>query len=245
MDKNSATKLIKAKALGCLEQIEEIELSEFMETAEEFPWAELGEYQNLVSLLPLYLPLELPGNEVKDNLVYKLTELRNQLFPVQEEEKEIVEEKSPSVEEENIPDEVEINMQDFDTNVEPDLSIQDDVIPDEPEEEILETKEEISSERRPPFKKELFDEQREKSDRRIRENIKKLDDEIAELEQTVKRNFMISLGVFVVLIVIVIFIYLSLSSRISDQQDKLDTLQNSIGILIPQPQSSPENINIS
>lgn len=245
MDKNSATKLIKAKALGCLEQIEEIELSEFMETAEEFPWAELGEYQNLVSLLPLYLPLELPGNEVKDNLVNKLTELRNQLFPVQEEEQELVEEELPAFEEEKVPDEVEINMQDIDADVEPDLSIQDEVIPDEPEEEILETKEEISSERKPPFKKDLFDEQREKSDRRIRESIKKLDDEIAELEQTVKRNFMISLGVFVVLIVIVIFIYLSLSSRISDQQDKLDTLQNSIGLLIPQPQSSPENINIS
>ena len=245
MDKNSATKLIKAKALGCLEQIEEIELSEFMETAEEFPWAELGEYQNLVSLLPLYLPLELPGNEVKDNLVNKLTELRNQLFPVQEEEQELVEEELPAFEEEKVPDEVEINMQDIDVDVEPDLSIQDNVIPDEPEEEILETKEEISSERRPTFKRDIFDEQREKSDRRIRESIKKLDDEIAELEQTVKRNFMISLGVFVVLIVIVIFIYLSLSSRISDQQDKLDTLQNSIGLLIPQPQSSPENINIS
>ena len=245
MDKNSATKLIKAKALGCLEQIEEIELSEFMETAEEFPWAELGEYQNLVSLLPLYLPLELPGNEVKDNLVNKLTELRNQLFPVQEEEQELVEEELPAFEEEKVPDEVEINMQDIDVDVEPDLSIQDNVIPDEPEEEILETKEEISSERRPTFKRDIFDEQREKSDRRIRESIKKLDDEIAELEQTVKRNFMISLGVFVVLIVIVIFIYLSLSSRISDQQDKLDTLQNSIGLLIPQPQNSPENINIS
>lgn len=245
MDKNSATKLIKAKALGCLEQIEEIELSEFMETAEEFPWAELGEYQNLVSLLPLYLPLELPGNEVKDNLVNKLTELRNQLFPVQEEEQELVEEELPAFEEEKVPDEVEINMQDIDVDVEPDLSIQDNVIPDEPEEEILETKEEISSERRPTFKRDIFDEQREKSDRRIRESIKKLDDEIAELEQTVKRNFMISLGVFVVLIVIVIFIYLSLSSRISDQQDKLDTLQNSIGLLIPQPQSSPENIYIS
>ena len=108
MDKNSATKLIKAKALGCLEQIEEIELSEFMETAEEFPWAELGEYQNLVSLLPLYLPLELPGNEVKDNLVNKLTELRNQLFPVQEEEQELVEEELPAFEEEKVPEEVEI-----------------------------------------------------------------------------------------------------------------------------------------
>lgn len=245
MDKNSATKLIKAKALGCLEQIEEIELSEFMETAEEFPWAELGEYQNLVSLLPLYLPLELPGNEVKDNLVNKLTELRNQLFPVQEEEQELVEEELPAFEEEKVPDEVEINMQDIDVDVEPDLSIQDNVIPDEPEEEILETKEEISSERRPTFKRDIFDEQREKSDRRIRESIKKLDDEIAELEQTVKRNFMISLGVFVVLIVIVIFIYLSLSSRISDQQDKLDTLQNRIGLLISEPQSSLENINIS
>ena len=42
MDKNSATKLIKAKALGCLEQIEEIELSEFMETAEEFPGGQGG-----------------------------------------------------------------------------------------------------------------------------------------------------------------------------------------------------------
>ena len=245
MDKNTATKLIKAKALGCLEQSEDNELIEFMEIAEDFPWADLGEYQNLVSLLPLYLPLELPGNEVKDNLVIKLTELRNELFPVQEPEPEIVEEELPTVEEEIVSNEVEINMEDVDNHVEQDLNIQDDIIPEVQEEETREIKEDVVIDSKPAYKKDLFEEQREKTDRRIRENIKKLDDEIATLEQTVKRNFMISLGLIVVLIVMVIFIYLSLSSRISDQQDKIDRLQNSIGLITPQLHITPENLDIA
>ena len=245
MDKNTATKLIKAKALGCLEQIEDIELSEFMETAEDFPWAELGEYQNLVSLLPLYLPLELPEIEVKDNLGQKLTELRNKLFPVQEEEPELVEEELSTFDEEEIPDEVEINMQDGDNHIEPELNIREEVEPDELEEEIQETKEDAVPESKPAYKKDLFEEHREKTDRRIRDNIKKLDDEIAALDQTVKRNFMISIGVIIVLIVIVVFIYLSLSSRISDQQDKLERLKNDIGLVIPPNQNSLQKISYS
>ena len=245
MDKNSATKLIKAKALGCLEQIDDTELIEFMESAVDFPWAELGEYQNLVSLLPLYLPLELPEIEVKENLGIKLTELKNQLFPVVEEEPEIVEEKLSDFKEETIPEEVELNIQEVDNHFEPELNLSENVIIDEQGEEVQDIKEDILEDIKPAYKRGLLDEQREKVDRRTRENIKKLDDEISALNQTVKRNFIISISLIVVLIVMVIFIYLSLSSRISDQQDKIDRLQNKIGLLIPQTQFLPENFYVS
>lgn len=245
MENSTALKLLKAKALGCLDHSEDRELINHMETAEEFPWAELGEYQNLVSLLPLYLPLELPGNEVKDVLSDRLIELKNQLFPVQEEEPVLVEEEVVTFEEEKISDEKELDMLDIQNVDEPEVEINDDVSLEEPRELIQELKEEDIPESKPVYKKDLLDEQREKSDRRLRESIKKLDDEIFKLDQTVKRNFFISLGVIAVLFIIVIFIYLSLSSRIGDQQDSLDRLKNDIGIINPQPEQTAVFFDIS
>ncbi len=245
MESNTAVKLLKAKALGCLDHSEDSELLEFMETAEDFPWLELGEYQNLVSLLPLYLPLELPGNEVKDVLKNKLLELHNQLFPVQEEEPVLVEEEIPTIEEENIPDEVELDTRDIDNHVDHELNIQDNIAFEEPEESVQETIEDTLTQSKPVYKKEIFEEQKEKTDKKIRENIKKIDDELFKLDQTVKRNFFISLGLIVVLIVVVIFIYLSLSSRIGDQQDKFDRLKNDIGIINPHQQHIPKLLDIT
>jgi hypothetical protein len=180
MEKGTAVKLVKAMALGCLDHAEDDELINYMETAEEFPWAELGEYQNLVSLLPLYLPLELPENEVKENLKSKLLELQKLLSPVQEEKPILVEEEVSTFEEAKVPEEVELEMPDVTEGELPILNVQDEAPFEEYEETVEEVREEIR-ESKPKYKKDLLDEQREKSDRRLRESIKKLDDEIHEL----------------------------------------------------------------
>jgi Fe2+ transport system protein B len=244
MEKGTAVKLVKAKALGCLDHGEDNELINYMETAEEFPWAELGEYQNLVSLLPLYLPLELPENELKENLKSKLFELQKQLAPVQEEEPMLVEEEVPAFEEEKIPDEVELEMPDITDNDESLNIVQDETQIEEYEETVQEVREEIP-ESKPAYRKDLLDEQREKSERRLRESIKKLDDEIHELDQTAKRNLYISVGLIIVLFVVMVFIYLTLSSRIGDQQDKLDRIKNDIGLVSPQINQLGEPFEIS
>lgn len=238
MELNTVHKLLKAKALGCLEHSEDDELIALMENSEEFPWKELGEYQNLVSLLPLYLPIEIPGSEVKESLKIDLAELFHRLNPVVEEELVIQDEiLSPPQLDENIPEETE-QFEPVNTLTEVESISEEDLQEDE---ELKETKTEIErdSEFDPDSyseqRNEFFNEQKEKSEKRTRESIKKLDDEISQLDQTVKKNFLISIGIIAVLIIIIIFIYFSLSSRIDDQQDKLDRLKNDMGLQMPEP----------
>jgi len=76
MDRNKSVDLIKSYVLGCLNPEVEKELKSLMEDTENFPLQELGQYQNLVAMLPLNLSLETPGAEVKANISRKISELR-------------------------------------------------------------------------------------------------------------------------------------------------------------------------
>lgn len=71
----NAADLIYAKALGCLDFEEESAFNKQMEEGNDFPWEELGQYQNLVALLPTLLEVEQPEQEIKDNVARKLYEL--------------------------------------------------------------------------------------------------------------------------------------------------------------------------
>ena len=76
MDRNKSVDLIKSYVLGCLNPEVEKGLKSLMEDTENFPLQELGQYQNLVAMLPLNLSLETPGAEVKANISRKISELR-------------------------------------------------------------------------------------------------------------------------------------------------------------------------
>jgi len=76
MDRNKSIDLIKSYVLGCLNPEVEKGLKSLMEDTENFPSQELGQYQNLVAMLPLNLSLETPGAEVKANISRKISELR-------------------------------------------------------------------------------------------------------------------------------------------------------------------------
>src|SRR3970282_154183 len=90
MDRNISVELIKSYVLGCLNPEVEKGLKSFMEDTENFPWQELGQYQNLVAMLPLNLSFETPGLEVKDRVARKLYELRGEPEITQQAGEEII-----------------------------------------------------------------------------------------------------------------------------------------------------------
>lgn len=108
IDEHKIIGMLQAKALGCLDGEENKELQEFIDAGHVFPWDELGSYQNVASLLPLALQLELPDAELKDRVALKLIKLSEQLRinKILEEDKfEVEEELDESVNEfTNIPE---------------------------------------------------------------------------------------------------------------------------------------------
>ncbi|NCQ18494.1 MAG: hypothetical protein COW85_09690 [Ignavibacteria bacterium CG22_combo_CG10-13_8_21_14_all_37_15] len=73
--------LLHAFALGCLEREDYDLMMEYFKSNQDYPWQELGEYQNLVALLPSFLTIEAPEPRVKDMVARKLYRLRDQQRP--------------------------------------------------------------------------------------------------------------------------------------------------------------------
>ena len=71
--------MLQAKALGCLDESDNTEIQAFIDAGYVFPWNELGQYQNTVSLLPLTLQIELPDPGLKDKVALKLIKLSEEL----------------------------------------------------------------------------------------------------------------------------------------------------------------------
>lgn len=72
MDKQKEIELAKLEVLGCIDENEIKSLRVMKENDEDFPWKELAQYQNLVSLLPSMLVAETPSPSAKENMVRKL-----------------------------------------------------------------------------------------------------------------------------------------------------------------------------
>lgn len=79
IDEQKVIGMLQAKALSCLDADENKELQDFIDEGHVFPWDELGKFQNVASLLPLALQLELPDAELKDRVALKLIKLSEQL----------------------------------------------------------------------------------------------------------------------------------------------------------------------
>ena len=67
-----------AYSLGCLDDEDLNILEEYLQSGGEFAWQELGEYQNLASLLPSILNIEVPPPQLKDNVARNLYRIRNE-----------------------------------------------------------------------------------------------------------------------------------------------------------------------
>lgn len=84
------SKKICSFALGCLDRNEYFEMLEKMQDKLHFPFQELGEFQNLVALLPTILNIETPKPEVKDKVARKLYRIKDIKRPERKITKEIV-----------------------------------------------------------------------------------------------------------------------------------------------------------
>ena len=67
-----------AYSLGCLDDEDLNILEEYLQSGGEFAWQELGEYQNLASLLPSILNIEVPPPQLKDSVARNLYRIRNE-----------------------------------------------------------------------------------------------------------------------------------------------------------------------
>lgn len=71
--------MIYAYSLGCLSFENLKGFNEYLSTGEDFNYSELGELQNLCSLIPCALPLQDVNPAVKDNVARRLYGLRNDI----------------------------------------------------------------------------------------------------------------------------------------------------------------------
>ncbi len=83
-------------ALGCLDRNEYYEMLERMQDKLHFPFQELGEFQNLTTLLPTILNIETPVPQVKDKVARKLYRVKDIKRPERTMTKEIVPTAVPS-----------------------------------------------------------------------------------------------------------------------------------------------------
>jgi anti-sigma-K factor RskA len=97
--------LLFAYSLGCLDKEELLELNEYFQTENDFPWQELGEYQNLVALLPAILNVETPGPELKDKVARKLYRIKNERRPKKTSENYVSEHPSREIKPDISPEE--------------------------------------------------------------------------------------------------------------------------------------------
>ena len=78
-DKNDYYEFIYAYSFGCLDENDLVSLKEYLKSNDDYYWQELGEFQNLSSLLPSILSIESPDPEVKDRVARKLYRIRNEI----------------------------------------------------------------------------------------------------------------------------------------------------------------------
>ncbi|HVO76295.1 MAG TPA: TonB family protein [Ignavibacteriaceae bacterium] len=234
MEKEKALELIKLEVLGCLDAQDASALSVSKQTDKYFPWKGLGEYQNLIALLPISLTLEQAPANLKESIVQKIVKVKEEIEsrkpkPVVKEEREI-ELKEPEKTPEPKPFSGPIPFKD------PDLA------PPPPP---------VSKERttQPAKEKEtkiepipIVHKEREHNERVNKEPVKPLREEEEEPVKTAsskKTMLMAAAGVFV--IVAGIFAYLNFSG--GKTQESQSNLTKNVVKAPPQNLSSTENIN--
>lgn len=114
MSELRAKDLLQAKALGCLDPDEETTFAKLINEDKDFPWEEYGNYQNIVSHLPIMLDAEVPDEFVKQKVTAKIAEIMN-LKKVQEVPQEIPEdttEKNQDISLDKLEGDVEIQSED-------------------------------------------------------------------------------------------------------------------------------------
>lgn len=224
MDGKKQIELIKLSTIGCISEEDQASLNLLMLEDENFPWKELGDFQNLVALIPSALVIEMPSWELKDKVARKLYKLRDEIKSQKEEEKPVEE---PAITTEPLVEEPEegitFEKNDLDTT-EPDFlqAPLHQKIPDEP---VLETQSGLEkSKTKEPLNKELIE-------RTAKEYISTyFTREIESTQKSVKKSFLLTLVLFIVVLLLIGFMYFKFSGDLDSKQEEIDVLKNRLGI---------------
>lgn len=73
------SQMISAYATGCLDKKNFVQLRQYLKKGGELPKGELGEQQNVMSLLPAVLTFEQPNERTKQRVVNKINEIQKKL----------------------------------------------------------------------------------------------------------------------------------------------------------------------
>jgi protein TonB len=75
MDKLKILYLITLEAIGCISIKDSSELSKAMQSEKNFPWKEMGEYQNLAAILSMVINQESPAKHLKDLILNEIEKI--------------------------------------------------------------------------------------------------------------------------------------------------------------------------
>ena len=201
MEKKKAIDLIKLEVLDCLNDGDAETLRISKEVDSDFPWKELGEYQNLAAFLSVALPLEFPVSELKDKVALKLYNMRDEIKAKLDAKKKL-EEPPVIVEEEEIIVDEEITIDEISAPV-----IEEEIAPvavagrieQKRIAEDVSLKTEIRN--KAAFDKELVE-------KTVKEYFKShIEPELKSIRNSIKRNFIISLALFAISIVLIVILF--------------------------------------
>ena len=201
MEKKKAIDLIKLEVLDCLNDGDAETLRISKEVDSDFPWKELGEYQNLAAFLSVALPLEFPVSELKDKVALKLYNMRDEIKAKLDAKKKL-EEPPVLVEEEEITVDEEITIDEISAPV-----IEEEIAPvavaGRIEQKRIAEDVSLKTELR---NKAAFD--KELVEKTVKEYIKShIEPELKSIRDSIKRNFIISLALFAISIVLIVILF--------------------------------------
>jgi len=240
--------LLQAKALGCLDPEDDVLINKLMKEDVNFPWQELGHYQNLVAFLPTILDIEIPEPKVKDNVARKLYELGEKIKAKKEEE----------VKKSTITEEVKLDKIEEDGFILEEEPIEKVEIPEVTEDPAkvdktstgisfknhrLQQQEALSGGKnliREPLKQKQREGPQTKTTRvhpQKEFELKSDDKYLSKFSggsrfvdfSTGKSRLILTIILFAVTLLALIIVYFTLSSDIQDNRDKIDRLEQQIG----------------
>ena len=240
-----AKDLIQAKALGCLDEEEEKLFAKLLEE-DDFPWQELGQYQNLVAFLPTLLDIENPDKEVKDNIARKLYEYGEKI-KVEEETENVAESENQLEDSLN-----EIKEEGVVIEEEPDIIPPGVAVEENYQEDVQPIKKGISFKdhgvlqgplskpeglaKKPPVTQLNKSEQpplsglpkKETDKRRVKSYVSKIPPVIEQPEEKSNKMNILAIIISVIALLLMLVLYFMMSADIRENQNEIQKLKNQI-----------------
>jgi len=202
MEKKKLIELIKLEVLDCLNKADEETLRLSKEVDSDFPWKELGEYQNLAALLPVALPIEFPVSELKDKVALKLYNMRDEIKAKLDAKK--IPEEIPvlqEVEEEIVEEEIQLN--------EINIIAEEEEVPQVPQVTVANKFEQkrIAEEVKADLRSKVtFD--KELVEKTVKEYLKfHFEPELKSINAGIKRNLIISIVLFAISLILIAILF--------------------------------------